>query len=201
MYVAYIHSPCVDYQGFRLDFVFEENEFFGAATLTKTYFLTNSPNLSYGDIMFDHAEGCDIAWKEGKDVTVRIETKKQRHKGTNKTRVVKKVVKADSFFNFFKPPKVPTEEEEQSDDEEDFEMLEQAVQEDYEIGEVIKEKIVEDAVNWFTGKALEYEEGLFDEDDEEEEDEFDDLGEDDDDDGEHAGAPPANAQAPECKQQ
>ena len=81
-------------------------------------------------------------------------------------------------------------------------MLEQAVQEDYEIGEVIKEKLVDDAINWFTGKALEYEEDMFDEDeeDDEDEDDFDDLGDEDDDEA-HEGAPANAQQPPECKQQ
>ncbi len=100
---------------------------------------------------------------------------------------MKKVVKADSFFNFFKPPKVPTEEEEADEDEEEYEMLEQAIEEDYEIGEVLKEKIIEDAINWFTGKALEYEGE--DEDDEYDGEDFDDLGDEEDEDDDAAVHP------------
>ncbi|KAJ3334545.1 hypothetical protein HDU91_002675, partial [Kappamyces sp. JEL0680] len=74
-----------------------------------------------------------------------------------------------------------------------------AVEMDYETGELIKDKLIPDAIDWFTGKALEeYEDGDYDEDDEEdfygEEDEDDD---DDDEDDKPAGA---TDKAPECKQ-
>ena len=47
---------------------------------------------------------------------------------------------------------------------------------DYQLGEDIKEKIVPKAVDYFTGKALEYD--MMDEDD----DDYEDIDEDDDDD-------------------
>ena len=46
------------------------------------------------------------------DLTVTIETKKQRQKGTNKTRVVKRAVPTESFFNFFSPPQIDEDDEE-----------------------------------------------------------------------------------------
>lgn len=108
-------------------------------------------------------------------MSVRIEVKKQRHKATNKTRTVKKTVPAETFFNFFKALKMPEPGEEVDD-----EILE-AFEIDYETGELIKDKLVPDAVNWFTGQALEeFDEGEYS--DEDDEDEFDDDEDEDEDD-------------------
>ncbi|KAI9102040.1 putative nucleosome assembly protein Nap1 [Phlyctochytrium arcticum] len=192
--------------GFKLDFYFESNPYFTDSVLSKTYFLENSPETTYGDVMYDHAEGCEIHWKDGKDLSVTVEIKKQRHKGTNKTRTVKKTVPADTFFQFFAPPKAPVEGEET--DEEELQELDAKLEHDYEIGEIIKEKIVPHAVDWFTGRALEFEDPEFDEDDmgdwSGEEDEDDDEEEDDDEDGDNAaeGEQAAGGEKPqECKQQ
>ncbi len=89
--------------GFVLEFVFAENPFFTNQILTKTYFLEQDEN---GEMGFEHAEGTKIDWKEGKQLDVKTELKKQRHKATNKTRTVKKSVPCDTFFNFFTPPNV-----------------------------------------------------------------------------------------------
>ncbi|KAG1574364.1 hypothetical protein G6F50_002034 [Rhizopus delemar] len=191
--LSYLETP-----GFKLEFEFSENDHFTNSVLTKTYYYQD--NVSGGDYVYDRAEGCEINWKEGKDLTVTVETKKQRHKGTNKTRVVKRTVPAESFFNFFNPPVLPEDDEEL--DEEEAEGLDAKLEADYEMGEEFKEKVIPHAVDFFTGKALEYEdyeEGSdFDEDDylsDEDEDEDDD---DDDDDEE---VKPSKAEsAPECKQ-
>lgn len=73
--MAYMEKP-----GFKLEFEFSENEFFTDKVLTKTYYYQD--HVYGGDFVYDHAEGCKINWKEGKDLTVKVETKKQRHKGT-----------------------------------------------------------------------------------------------------------------------
>jgi nucleosome assembly protein 1-like 1 len=54
-------------------------EFFTNKTITKTYFYQNESGYG-GDFIYDHAEGDKIDWKSGKDLTVRIESKKQRNK-------------------------------------------------------------------------------------------------------------------------
>ncbi|KAJ3299392.1 hypothetical protein HK104_009093 [Borealophlyctis nickersoniae] len=197
-----------DKPGFKLEFCFGENEFFTDSVLTKTYVLLNSPDAAYGDVVYDHAEGSEIHWKEGKDLSVTVEIKKQRHKvrllqGTNKTRTIKKTVPADTFFQFFNPPKPPAEEEDADEDE--LQELDAKLENDYEVGEIIKEKLIPRAIDWFTGKALEYEEGEYDEDDmgdwygEEDDEEGDD---DDDDDEDGAGKEGASTEKPpECKQQ
>lgn len=47
---------------------------------------------------------CTIDWQKGKNVTVKLIKKVQKHKGRGTKRTVTKTVKADSFFNFFDPP-------------------------------------------------------------------------------------------------
>ncbi|KAI8331061.1 hypothetical protein BC941DRAFT_517837 [Chlamydoabsidia padenii] len=198
-----IRMSYLDQPGFKLEFVFESNDFFTNDVLTKTYYYQD--HAYAGDFVYDHAEGCSIDWKEGKDLTVTVESRKQRHKGTNKTRVVKRTVAADSFFNFFSPPAFPDEDEEL--DEEEAEGLDAKLEADYEAGEEFKDKIIPHAVDYFTGKALEYD-GFGNEDefdgeyysDEDEDDEDDDEDEDDDDDDDDDAQPNKNENAPECKQ-
>jgi hypothetical protein len=89
---------------------------------------------------------------------------------TGRTRVIRKVVPTDSFFNFFKPPQPPTPEQLENAELEEEEL-------DYQLGEDFKEKIIPRAVDFFTGKALEYEDDM-----EEFDEEFDDEDDFEDDD-------------------
>lgn len=72
--MEYLERP-----GFRLIFEFEENEYFTNKLITKTYYYQEENGYG-GDFIYDHAEGDKIDWKTGKDLTVRIESKKQRNK-------------------------------------------------------------------------------------------------------------------------
>ena len=166
--------------GFDLHFHFSaDNEFFHNEKITKSYELDPSPeateadaeeegleDLIYEGPVYKKASGTVIAWKEGKDVTVKRVKKKQKKRGgsnAGKTRTIVKTVEQNSFFRFFSPrdpEEVP--EEEQG-------MVAELLNFDYEVGEVIKEKIVPHSVLWFTGEALEYEEGGEEEEEEEEE--------------------------------
>ncbi|RYO79869.1 hypothetical protein DL766_000941 [Monosporascus sp. MC13-8B] len=201
-YLTDIRMEYLDKPGFRLLFDFAENEYFTNKTITKTYYYQNESGYG-GDFIYDHAEGDKINWKEGKDLTVRIESKKQRNKNTKQTRIVKKTVPTESFFNFFSPPKAPTE-----DDEDDAASdIEERLELDYQLGEDIKEKLIPRAIDWFTGEALAFEEledldeeGFEDEDD----DDDDDLSEDRDDEEEESedddDAAKPKQEAAECKQ-
>lgn len=95
---------------------------------------------------------------------------------TKQTRVVKKTVPTESFFNFFSPPQAPTDE----DDDDTASDIEERLELDYQLGEDIKEKLIPRAVDWFTGEALQFEE-MEDDDDMEEHDFEDDDDEEDDD--------------------
>ncbi|RYP63707.1 hypothetical protein DL770_009321 [Monosporascus sp. CRB-9-2] len=201
-YLTDIRMEYLDKPGFRLLFDFAENEYFTNKTITKTYYYQNESGYG-GDFIYDHAEGDKINWKEGKDLTVRVESKKQRNKNTKQTRIVKKTVPTESFFNFFSPPKAPTE-----DDEDDAASdIEERLELDYQLGEDIKEKLIPRAIDWFTGEALAFEEledideeGFEDEDDEDD----DDLSEDRDDEEEESedddDAAKPKQEAAECKQ-
>ena len=72
--MEYLERP-----GFRLIFEFTENDFFTNKKITKTYFYQEESGYG-GEFIYDHAEGDKIDWKAGKDLTVRVESKKQRNK-------------------------------------------------------------------------------------------------------------------------
>ncbi|KAF9166698.1 hypothetical protein DFQ26_007155 [Actinomortierella ambigua] len=192
-----------DQPGFRLEFEFSPNDFFTNTVLTKTYFYQDEAGYG-GDFVYDHAEGSTIDWKEGMDLTVTVETKKQRHKNTNKTRVVKKTVPAETFFSFFNPPVAPSEEDEDELDEDDD--IDERLEADYALGEELKDSIIPRAVDWFTGKALQYQDqgDVYDDDDlddYEDEDDEDDDEDDEDDEDDDDDVPAKDEKAPECKQQ
>ncbi|KAL2178934.1 uncharacterized protein P884DRAFT_196332 [Thermothelomyces heterothallicus CBS 202.75] len=177
-----IRMEYLDKPGFRLIFEFAENEYFTNKTITKTYYYQNESGYG-GDFIYDHAEGDKIDWKPGMDLTVRIEQKKQRNKTTKQTRIVKKTVPTESFFNFFSPPKAPSDEDDDAASD-----IEERLELDYQLGEDIKEKLIPRAIDWFTGEALAFEEIDEDDmeefDDDEDEDEDDDASEDHDDEDE-----------------
>ncbi|KAF8632369.1 hypothetical protein AX15_001904 [Amanita polypyramis BW_CC] len=165
--------------GYKIQFVFKQNDFFENEILEKTYVYRDEVGYS-GDFMYDRSIGTEIKWKEDKDLTKEFEIKKQRNKTTNRTRLVRKAKPAESFFNFFNPPEPPSDEAINSGDidEEDLEEIENKLEIDYQIGEDFKEKIIPRAVDYFTGKALEYE--MEDEEDYEDIDDEDDDFEDED---------------------
>ncbi|TDL19283.1 nucleosome assembly protein [Rickenella mellea] len=212
--------PDAEKPGFVIAFVFEKNEYFENDVLEKTYIY--QPEVGYsGDFLYDHAVGTKIKWKEQNDLTKEYELKKQRNKNTNRTRLVRKAHPADSFFNFFNPPVMPSDEDIEAGDipEDEVEAIEERLELDYQIGEDIKERIIPRAVDYFTGKALEYEDIDDDDDEEFDEDDEDEDGSDEDESeseeeiparrrgppkGRGAGAGGANAQnvnAEECKNQ
>ncbi|KFH46219.1 putative nucleosome assembly protein-like protein [Hapsidospora chrysogenum ATCC 11550] len=198
-----VRMEYLDVPGFRLIFEFAPNDFFENKILTKTYYYQSEMGYG-GDFIYDHAEGDKIQWREGKDLTVRVEAKKQRNKNTKQTRIVKKTVPTESFFNFFSPPAPPSDE-----DDEEAEIasdIEDRLELDYQLGEDIKEKLIPRAIDWFTGEALAFEE--LDEDDleddfDDDEDDEDDLSEDHDEEeetDEEDGSGKPRQEAAECKQ-
>lgn len=196
-----------DKPGFKLIFKFtsETEEFFKNAdqVLVKTYYYQDEASYQ-GDQLYDHAEGTTIDWVEGKDTTVIVEHKKQKNRKTNQSRIVTTTKPAESFFSFFSPPHAHVDEDEKDVDQEE---LEERLELDYQTGEEIKE-LVHRAIDYFTGKALQF--GADDED-EDELDDFEDDEEDEDEDesivseqrlsGPPTGATPASQNGPnECKQ-
>lgn len=105
---------------------------------------------------------------------------------TKQTRVVKRTVPTESFFNFFSPPEATSGDD---DDDDTSTELEERLELDYHLGEDIKEKLIPRAVDWYTGEALQFEELEDDMDNEEfddDEDDDDELSEERDDDDEES---------------
>jgi len=208
--------------GFKLIFDFSPNEFFENDVLEKTYVYREEVGYS-GDFVYDRAIGTEIRWKDEKDLTKEFEIKKQRNKNTNRTRLVRKAHPTESFFNFFSPPVSPSEEAIEAGEigEAELDDLEEKLEIDYQIGEDIKEKIIPRAIDYFTGKALEYDmlseedDEYDDDDDDDDDDDVDGLDEMDSDEDDlppprrgargggrgGRGGPPANVNPEECKQQ
>jgi nucleosome assembly protein 1-like 1 len=164
--------------GFSLEFVFEPNEYFTNTSLTKEYiyrFVVDEANsLAYEGPEIVKCNGCTIDWQKGKNVTVKLIKKVQKHKGRGIKRTVTKTVQADSFFNFFSPPQV-TEEEEPDEETESL------LAADFEIGHFIREHIIPRAVLYFTGEALDDDDDEYDDGEGEDENEDDEEDDDDDD--------------------
>ena len=85
-YLTDIRMEYLDVPGFRLIFEFATNEYFTNKTLTKTYYYQSEMGYG-GDFIYDHAEGDKIEWQPAKDLTVRIEQKKQRNKSEHSPRL------------------------------------------------------------------------------------------------------------------
>ncbi|XP_051114150.1 nucleosome assembly protein 1;2 [Andrographis paniculata] len=210
-------------KGFKLDFYFETNPFFKNTVLTKTYHM-----IDEDEPILEKAIGTEIEWYPGKCLTQKI-LKKKPKKGSKNAKPITKTEQCESFFNFFSPPQVPDEEEDI--DEDAAEELQNLMEQDYDVGSTIRDKIIPHAVSWFTGEAAQDEYGdvgddeddeLDEDDDEDEDDEEEDEEDDEDDDDQEevvtkskkkpsvvrkktANAPSGDGQQgerpPECKQQ
>ncbi|OXA64918.1 nucleosome assembly protein 1-like 1 isoform X2 [Folsomia candida] len=144
--------------GFKLFFGFSPNEFFENDVLVKTYVLKNDPDpespLTYDGPEIISCEGCTIRWKEGKDTTISVVEKKQKHKKTGTIRTITKTLKRDSFFRFFSPPDPADQTKEGTNEDEEDDIID-TLNLDFEIGQALRERIIPRAVLFFTGEALE----------------------------------------------
>ncbi|XP_063053600.1 nucleosome assembly protein 1-like 4 isoform X2 [Engraulis encrasicolus] len=165
---------------FILEFHFEPNSFFSNTVLTKLYKMKAEPDdndpFSFEGTEIIDCEGCTINWNKGKDVTMKIIKKKQKHKGRGTTRTITKTIPQDSFFNFFNPIK------DTSGDGEVDEDLDLRLTADFEIGHLFRDRIVPRAVLYFTGEALEDDMSMDEEEYEEGDEELDEEGDEDDED-------------------
>ena len=206
--------------GFTLEFEFEPNDFFTNSLLTKEYVLENPKDGEQRELVFDHATGTKIEWKAGQNLCFKQVTKVQRHVRKNTTRTVRHDEPQPSFFHFFSPPSVPSQGSDDEDEEEDegAEELEERLQIDFAVGEVLRDHIIPNAVDWFTGKALQYtefesnDENDFDDEDDDEDDEEEEESDDDIPKKSRGNVRPRHAHGqqgrssdapmkPECKQQ
>lgn len=131
--------------GFKIIFEFAENPFFSNTTLTKSYYYEEADSEDIAT-----SEGTEIQWAEGKDLTVKVTTKKQKHKSGTRTRTVQVKEPKDSFFNYFKN----LEEEVQKEENEENMILQELLEADAEMGDIFKERLIPHAVKYFLNTAL-----------------------------------------------
>ncbi|KAK1358473.1 Nucleosome assembly protein 12 [Heracleum sosnowskyi] len=166
-------------KGFRLEFFFNTNPFFKNTLLTKTYHM-----IDEDEPILEKAIGTVIEWYPGKCLTQKILKKKLR-KGSKNAKPITKTEDCESFFNFFSPPEVPEDDEDVDDEVADE--LQNQMEQDYDIGSTIRDKIIPHAVSWFTGEAVqgdEFEDIDGDDDDDEDDEDEDDDEEDEEDEDE-----------------
>ncbi|CAL9144879.1 nucleosome assembly protein 1;1-like isoform X1 [Musa acuminata AAA Group] len=175
-------------KGFKLDFFFDVNPYFKNSVLTKTYQMIDDDD----EPVLEKAIGTEIEWYPGKCLTQKVLKKKPR-KGSKNTKPITRTENCESFFNFFSPPQFPDDDDDDDEiDEDTAEHLQNQLEQDYDIGTTIRDKIIPHAVSWFTGEAVpedDYEDMEEDDDDEDGADDEDDeeKGENDADDDEKEG--------------
>ena len=162
----------IELNGFEIEFHFKENPYFNNNSIKKVYEMKDG-------LYFP--SGTEINWKNDKNLTQKIIVKTKKHKSGKKTKKVKSKVDCDSFYNFFKEIAFDQEGE----DSEEEELQDHLVDIDIDIGMTLKDSIIPNAIDYYTGKEidrvqetlkklmLEDEEGMesFDEDEEDEVDE------------------------------
>eukprot|EP01055_Gregarina_sp_Pseudo9_P005235 Gregarina_sp_Pseudo_9__5234@NODE_589_length_2542_cov_104_537755_g555_i0_p1_GENE_NODE_589_length_2542_cov_104_537755_g555_i0NODE_589_length_2542_cov_104_537755_g555_i0_p1_ORF_typecomplete_len401_score120_69NAP/PF00956_18/3_1e54RPC/PF03428_13/0_036_NODE_589_length_2542_cov_104_537755_g555_i012672469 len=162
---------------FTIVFKFAENPFFQNSELTKTFKLEIEGETQ--DPILLRSIGTTIQWKDGRDITTKTVTKRQKNKRTGETRVVKEHVDKLSFFHFFDSHEVPDEDELESMDDDEIDALESLLDTEYEVGCILRDKIINHAVGWYLGVELDEDEDtsgdsdLETDDEEESEDEGD----------------------------
>ncbi|CAD5220224.1 unnamed protein product [Bursaphelenchus okinawaensis] len=144
-----------DPAGFSITFVFEENPYFTNTELKKEYTLSIGPNGFEQKVLYDgpsviKTNQCKIDWKEGKNVTQKVDK--------------------ESFFNLFSPAHTEVSEDLPEDEAE-------LLNADFEIGQTIRDTLVDNAILYYTGEIADDDDGFdydaedFEDDDEEEEEE------------------------------
>lgn len=128
---------------FKLEFEFAPNPFFENAVLTKQYYLSSDSDDEFYGFSIIRAIGCKIDWKDGMNIGEK---------------------EPESFFNFFNPPELADNSTAKSTEnvanffESNFDL-----QQDFETGLFIKEKLVPNAVLYYineiddvTGECAEF---------------------------------------------
>ncbi|KAK8974855.1 hypothetical protein V6N11_066400 [Hibiscus sabdariffa] len=177
----------VEPKGFKLEFHFDTNPYFKNTVLTKMYHMVDE-----NEPILEKATGTEIEWYPGNCLADKL-VKKKAIKGLKNAKPITKTVESESFFNFFYPPEVPADGVQL--DEETAEELQVEMEQDFDVGATIRDKIIPHAVSWFTGEAIHGDLDLF-EDDDDDYDFFDDDDEDEEEVDGQQGEKPA-----ECKQQ
>ncbi|QCE09063.1 nucleosome assembly protein 1;4-like [Vigna unguiculata] len=141
-YLEDIKCRLEDSKAFKLGFFFSANPYFRNSVLEKTYMVDKVGSVSV------KAEGTEIEWLPGKCLTVKVLQMMPRKRSSSDidNKPLTNTEKCESFFNFFNPPLV------QDEDDEDDAPIEE-IQKDYELGCVIRDQIIPQAVSWFKGEC------------------------------------------------
>lgn len=178
-------------KGFRLNFHFVENPYFTNSVITKEYH-TEEESPYTGDMAVKEVKASEIDWKPGKDVTVEKVSAKVKGGGAKKQKQKgkEKLEPRDSFFrHFFRslspgmpvPDDVNLDMDDMSEEAEDEDqIIDMLMENDFEIGQVVKDQIIPFAVRWYTGEAAPDDSDDDDDEDEEEEEEDEEDEESDD---------------------
>ncbi|KAF2455028.1 hypothetical protein BDY21DRAFT_373535 [Lineolata rhizophorae] len=172
--IEYLRRP-----GFRLQFDFDENDFFTNTTLKKSFTYQRDADDFTGELAYGDAKGDKIRWKRGKNLT----EKTAEEDGETVS------ISVESFFDFFDTPSKedaeakraaklngsrPADSEtttngnqkendaQNGNDDDDSSSdagsaLEWALEHDFDMGEEFKEKLIPHALYWYTGEAALYE--------------------------------------------
>jgi nucleosome assembly protein 1-like 1 len=163
--------------GFKVHFIFKENEYFENTKITKVI-KTEKASEYIDQVDIIEITTDDINWKAGKDVTVEI----VKSKKTGNKKKPAKATPRDSFFRcFFRnlgeghdlPEEVEGDEDEDEDEEDLEERMNMYIQQDYELSTALRDYIVPHAIKWYTGEANQYSDD--EDDDEDEEDDGEEL--------------------------
>lgn len=161
-------------ESFKITLFFDKNPYFSNKFLTKQY------NMSIIDgeteALLQGTESTTIDWFPDQDVTKQTVSRVQRHKTTKERRTKTEVEEKPSFFRFFTSQQVPSNESLSRMTKQQIAELEMYVEEDYDIGIILRDKIIPESIYWYLGIAED--EDL--EDDEDVDDEGDDDEGDDD---------------------
>jgi nucleosome assembly protein 1-like 1 len=135
-----------DGKGFILEFHYRENPYFENKVLSKKFY--TEPEGEDSDLKTP--KGTEIEWKEGKDLTVTFETKKKKHKGGGKPKIVKTKIPCASFYNFFSS--ISEEELDGVEDEEEMQAIEEEMEQELVIGETVRDEFIPKAISYYTGE-------------------------------------------------
>jgi nucleosome assembly protein 1-like 1 len=165
------HIPSNENDNFEIKFHFFPNDYIENQWLSVKFTMLEDGQDP------EKAEATEVKWKEGKDITKKTVTKKQKNKKTGKTRSVEKVVDAESFFNFFKSV-APKDGGDDADDEEGGDEDLERLNINFDIATTLQEEIVPYHLEYYLGLRKGDDYGALGEDGE---DDDEDGGDDDDD--------------------
>eukprot|EP00915_Cephaloidophora_sp_WS-2016_P006115 GHVH01008022.1.p1 GENE.GHVH01008022.1~~GHVH01008022.1.p1 ORF type:complete len:539 (-),score=62.58 GHVH01008022.1:1551-3167(-) len=147
---------------FTLNFHFAENPYFSNSLLTKTFvvqrsYLGGGLWNDMGEDVLIEAVGCDINWINNQRLVSKLVLRKQRNRKTTETRQIRELIPRNSFFNFFLSHFAPTKENFDRLTKTELEDLDVILEAEFEVGLVIRDKIIPNALGWYLGSERDYE--------------------------------------------